>query len=201
MSKSECNKINRLFSLIAHKTRTFFPPSFVSVCIIFSLRHCLVSVCEFAWPVLSFLCTDARPEICPSAKNIRIPAQEGWLGFWAARAEGQRAGGEERRGEVKTAEEEKERKGKEGRGERLFWAISQQPDSDQSASRLVPSVQWSRERRDCPVIGTALSIRKTGPEHSADPPFFFKNSKLKNKQLHAKTKILLNKKTTLENER
>ncbi len=68
--------------------------------------------------------------------------------------------------------EQEERRGEDSRGvekgrkrERLFWAGSQQPDSDQSASRLVPSVQWSRARGGCPVIGTALSIRKTGPEH------------------------------------
>lgn len=96
-----------------HKIRTFFPPSFVSMCIIFSLQHCFVSVCEFAWPVLSFLCTGARPEICLSAKNIRIPAQEGWLGFWAAWAEGQR--GEERwRQQRRKKTERKERKGRQG---------------------------------------------------------------------------------------
>lgn len=106
------------------------------------------------------LCTGARPEICLSPKNIRIPTQEGWLGSSAARAEGQRAGGEERRG--------KDSRGVKRRGKEsvFFWAASQQPDSDRSASRLVPSVQWSRARGDCPVIGTALSIRKMEPEHS-----------------------------------
>lgn len=139
------------------KIRAHFPPSFF-VCYFwsptlsrFSVRICMTS--------LLFLCTGARPEICLSPKNIRIPAQEGRLGSSAAWAEGQRAGGEERRGEDSRGVE------KERRGERLFWAGSQQPDSDQSASRLVPSVQWSRARGDCPVIGTALSIRKTGPEH------------------------------------
>lgn len=76
--------------------------------------------------------------VCPP-KSIHIPAQEGRLGFSAV---------PQSRG--KEQEERKER-GKDGRGvekekreERLFWAGSQQPDSDQSASRLVPLVQWSR---------------------------------------------------------
>lgn len=117
----------------------------------FSVRICMTS------PL--FLCTGARPEICLSPKNIRIPAQEAvaWLLSCLSRGAKSRR---ERRGE----DSKRSRKG-EGKSERLFWAGSQQPDSDRSASRLVPSVQWSRARGDCPVIGTALSIRKTGPEH------------------------------------
>lgn len=129
----------------------------MSLCIILTLSRFSVWICMTS-PL--FLCAGARPEICLSPKNIRIPAQEGWLGFSAAWAEGQRAGGEERRGEDSRGAERRAKK-----NVFFFWASSQQPDSDRSASRLVPSVQWSRARRDCPVIGTALSIRKTGPEH------------------------------------
>lgn len=90
------------------------------------------------------LCTGARPEICLSPKNIRIPAQEGRLGFSAARAEGQRAG-EERRGEVKTAEEkngeEKESVFFLGRFPAArFWSVRLAPCSlgpvEQSTGRL-----------------------------------------------------------------
>lgn len=141
-------------------------PPFVSVCIILTLSHFIMWICMTS--PLS-LCTGARPEICLPPKNIRIPAQEGRLGFSAARAEGQRAG-EERRGEERWRQQRRRTERK--KRAYFFWAASQQPDSDRSASRLVPSVQWSRARGDCPVIGTALSIRKrgTGTLPSIDTP-------------------------------
>lgn len=110
---------------------------FVSVCIILTLSHLIMWICMTS--PLS-LCTGARPEICLSPKNIRIPAQEGWLGFSAARAEGQRAGGEERRGEDSRGE------GRRGKRERIF-------------SGPLPSSQI--------LIGPprALFPRSTGAEH------------------------------------
>lgn len=105
------------------------------------------------------LCAGARPEICLSPKNIRIPAQEG-LGS-APRPPEPR--GKEQEEPSKRWGQQWSTKGKRGGKRRLFWAHSQQLDSDQASSRLVPSVQWSRARGGCPVIGTALSIRKTGP--------------------------------------
>lgn len=102
------------------------------------------------------LCTGARPEICLSPKNIRIPAQEGRLGFSAAWADGQRAGGEERRGEDSRGVERR------GKRERLFFSGPLPSILIGPPRALFPRSSGAEHGGDCPVIGTALSIRKNG---------------------------------------
>lgn len=62
----------------------------------------------------------------------------------------------------------------------FFWAISQQPDSDRSASRLGPAEQSARTET-CPVIGIALSTRKKILRLLRAHIFHLK---VKNEQLH-----------------
>lgn len=94
------------------------------------------------------------------------------------------------RREVKTADEYKEK-----RVESLFWAGSQQPDSDQSASRLVPLVQWSRTtgRLPCNWDSSFHTENGTGaPWHSrAQIPscgFLFKTISILNTSNYTQTK-------------
>lgn len=131
-----------------HKIGAHFP--LVSLCII--LTH--FSVCD--QPSLP-LCRRQAWNLSVPLKAYVSPLRRGGLASRLLEPRGKEQR-EERRGEDGRAVE---RRGKECV---VFWAASQQPDSDRSASRLVPSVQWSRARRDCAVIGPALSIRKTGPE-------------------------------------
>lgn len=114
-------------------------------------------MCELARPVHSS-CVQAPglKSVCPPLKHT-YPHSGGAAWLLGCLSRGQRAA----RGEVKTAEQVEKR----GTESVFFWAASQQPDSDRPASRLVHSVQWSRARGDCPVIGPALSIWKTGREH------------------------------------
>lgn len=111
------------------------------------------------------LCTGARPEICLSPKNIRIPAQEGWLGFSAAWAEGQRAG--EERGEERWRQQRRRTAWK--KRERIFlgrfpaarfWSVRLAPRSlgpvEQSAGRLPCS--WDSSFHTAKGTGTLPSI-------------------------------------------
>lgn len=134
--------------MVAQNRRTF-SPSFILY--YFNTFQCV-------WPVLSS-CVQAPglKSVCPLKAHVS-PLRRGGLASRLLEPRGKEQQ-EERRGEDGRAVE---RRGKECVA---FWAASQQPDSDRCASRLVPSVQWSRAWRDCAVIGPALSIRKTGPEH------------------------------------
>lgn len=124
-----------------HNGNTKYPHIFplVSLCIIFGLWHRLVSVCEFAWPVFSLpLYRRQAWNLSVLLKTYISSHRRGGLAAQLPELRGKRAGGEE--GE----RWRQQRSRKEKKGERLFCAGSQQPDSDQSASRLVPLVQWSR---------------------------------------------------------
>lgn len=122
-----------------HKVGAHSPPP-VSLCVILTPSRFSVWICMTS--PLS-LCTGARPEICLSPKNIRIPTQEGRLGSSAARAEGQRAGGEERWGQ--------QRGRKERRGERL--SLGRFPAARSRSVRLAPCslgpVEQSTGRLPC----------------------------------------------------
>lgn len=133
-----------------------------------------------------FLCTGARPEICLSPKNIRIPAQEGRLGFSAAWAEGQRAGGEER------WRQQRSRKRKEKRASFLgrfpaarFWSVRLAPCSlgpvEQSTGRL--PCNWDSSFHTENGTGTPRHRRVQIPRLCVDFAFHFKtvsNSKISN---------------------
>ena len=116
------------FFLWKQPNRRSFSPR-VSLCIISTPSRFSVWICMTS--PLS-LCTGARPEICLSPKNIRIPAQEGRLGFSAAWADGQRAGGEERRGEDSRGVERR------GERERLFFFLGRFPAAWFWSARLAP---------------------------------------------------------------
>lgn len=133
--------------------------------------------------------------VCPP-KSIHIPAQEGRLGFSAV---------PELRGKEQDERKERGEDGrgveKEERGERLFWAGSQQPDSDQSASRLVPLVQWSRTTRRLPCNWDSSFHTENGtgtPWHyrAPSPPrgFLFKTISNLKKSNYTQTKSSYGKK-------
>lgn len=157
------------------------------------------------------LCTGARPEICLSPKNIRIPAQEGWLGFSAAWAEGQRAGLEERRGEDSRGEEWRRKRESVfflGRFPAArFWSVRLAPCSlgplEQSTGRL--PCNWDSSFHTAKGTGTLPSIHT--PSLCVNFWFdFFKtvsNSKISNytqtKSSYIKTQIKSLKWTLLMN--
>lgn len=122
-------------------------------------------MCEFARPVLSpSVQAPGLKSVCP-LKTYVSPHRRGGLASRLLEPTGKEQ--EERRGRGEDS------RGVERRGKRerlfFFWAASQH--SDRPASRLVPSVQWSRARRRLPCNwDSSFHTEKRDRENTATPP-------------------------------
>lgn len=172
------------------QNRRTFSPSFIVY--YFNTFQCV-------WPALSSsVQAPGLKSVCP-LKSIRIPAQEGWLGFSAAWAEGQRAaGGEERWRRQSSRKERKRVRRFLGRFPAArFWSVRLAPCSlgpvEQSTARL--RCNWASSFHKENGTGTPRRRWVQIPRRCVDFCFLFKTLLIffKKEQLYT-NKILLHKK-------
>lgn len=129
-----------------------FPSSFF----VYYFPSCTVSVCEFARPVLSpSVQAPGLKSVCP-LKTYVSPHRRGGLASRLLEPTGKEQ--EERRGRGEDSRGVERR----GKRERLFFSGPLPSILIGPPRALFPRSSGAEHGGDCPVIGTALSIRKNG---------------------------------------